>query len=379
MDVTAAHLNRASLARQLLLERQAMPVVDGIRHLVGLQAQEPASPYVALWNRLAGFDPADLDAAFASHAVVKASLVRLTLHAVAVEDHAVLHAAMLPSLRASRLADKRYTSSGLTVDDADAALPELLEYLAEPRTKAEIEALFHDRHGADGSQWLWWALRTFAPLVHAPGVAPWSFDSRKTYRAAPPPSAPAPPHDVALQHLVWRYLVAFGPATIADVGQFTMLQRAKIRAAVEALGERLITHAGPDGTVLYDVPDAPLPEPDVPVPPRLLGMWDNLLLAYLDRSRVIPERHRAHVIRRNGDVLPSVLVDGRVAGVWRPVVDGIEVTAFDPLTDDAWDGLAAEASRLHAFLVDRDPNTYGRYARWWGRLPDGQTRVLPAP
>lgn len=381
MELTERHLNRATLARQLLLERQPLPAVAAVRRLVGLQAQEPASPYLALWNRVEGFDPADLDAAFANQALVKASLLRITLHAVAAEDHPVLHAAMLPNLRASRLYDNRYKDAGLTVEDADAALPRLLDHLAEPRTKGEIEAIFHDDHGVEASTWLWWALRTFAPLVHAPGQAPWSFDTRKSYLAAPPPPASTPDHDTAVQHLVVRYLEAFGPATIADIGHFALLRRASVRAAVEALAERLVSRTGPGGVVLHDVPDGPLPEPDTPAPPRLLGMWDNLLLAYLDRSRVIPEDLRRHVIRRNGDVLPSVLVDGRVAGVWRPVDGSIEVTAFHALDDEAWDGLAAEATGLQLLLAERDPTTYGRYARWWARLPDlpaGRTRVLPA-
>lgn len=378
MDLTARHLNRATLARQLLLDRRRLSVVDGIRRLVGLQAQEPASPYVALWNRLLDFDPTDLDAAFADHTVVKASLMRLTLHAVAAEDHAVFHAAMLPNLRASRLYDRRYKASGLTVADADAALPDLLDHLAQPRTKAEIEALFADRHGEEGSRWLWWALRTFAPLMHAPGEAPWSFHATRTYRAAPPPAAEPPPHDHAVAQLVVRYLDAFGPATIADVGQFAMLQRATVRAAVEAMDDRLTTHAGPDGAVLYDVPDGPLPDPDTPAPPRLLGMWDNALLAYVDRSRVIPDAYRPQVIRRNGDVLPTLLLDGLVAGVWRPVDDGIEVTAFHQLDEQTWDAVAAEAGDLHTMLSGRDPTTYGRYVRWWDRLPAGDRRLLPA-
>ncbi|MBS3940755.1 MAG: winged helix DNA-binding domain-containing protein, partial [Actinobacteria bacterium] len=236
MELTPAHLNRATLARQSLLGRAALSVVDGIRRVVGLQAQEPASPYIALWNRLEGFDPADLDAAFAGHAVVKATLMRITLHAVAAEDHPALHAAMLPNLRASRLGDKRFTGPGLTVADADAALPRLLEHVGEPRTKDEIEALFLDEHGEEASPWLWWALRTFAPLVHAPRGAPWSFDTRKAYRAAPPPQGAPPDHESGVEHLVVRYLEAFGPATIADVGQFALLQRAKVRAAVERLG-----------------------------------------------------------------------------------------------------------------------------------------------
>ena len=106
-------------------------------------------------------------------------------------------------------------------------------------------------------------------------------------------------------------------------------------------------------------------------------MWDSVLLAHHDRSRVIPPTYRTLVARRNGDVLPTVLVDGYAAGVWRPVEEGIEVTAFHRLADDDWAGLADESRSLVAFLADRDPGVYARYAHWWDRLPPGEVRVLP--
>ncbi|MDZ7801813.1 MAG: crosslink repair DNA glycosylase YcaQ family protein [Trueperaceae bacterium] len=123
-------------------------------------------------------------------------------------------------------------------------------------------------------------------------------------------------------------MAAFGPASRRDFAQFALLRQAEVRPAFETLGDTLVTMEGPGGATLYDVPGAPLPGEDAPAPPRLLGMWDSVLLAYADRSRVIPEDYRPHVIRRNGDVLPSVLVDGMVAGVWRHADGGIEVIAF---------------------------------------------------
>jgi hypothetical protein len=106
-------------------------------------------------------------------------------------------------------------------------------------------------------------------------------------------------------------------------------------------------------------------------------MWDSILLAYADRSRVIPPEYRRLVIHQNGDVLPTLLVDGLVAGVWRPVTDGIEATAFHELSDEAWTGLETEARALVAFLADRDPRVYRRYAHWWARLPSAEVRLLP--
>ncbi|MFD9950906.1 DNA glycosylase AlkZ-like family protein, partial [Nonomuraea sp. NPDC059022] len=127
MRLTMRRLNRATLARQLLLRRERLPAAEGVRRVVALQAQEAASPYLALWNRLEGFDPADLDAAFATHEVVKSTLMRITLHAVHAGDYPAFHNAMVASLRAARLGDRRFTGAGLSVADADALLPHLLE------------------------------------------------------------------------------------------------------------------------------------------------------------------------------------------------------------------------------------------------------------
>jgi len=402
--LTPRRLNRATLARQLLLARQKLPVVDAVRRLVALQAQEPASPFVALWSRLEGFDPDDLAAAFRTYAVVKAPLMRITLHAVAAEDRAPFHRAMTPTLRAARLHDRRFRASGLTVADADALVPHVLAFARRPRSRQEIEAALAERLGATTAPGAWWALRTITPLVHAPSEEPWSFGRSPRYVAAPDaqggedPPAPEDPAGAddpagsdgpgaatavsaataATAHLARRYLAAFGPASQRDFAQFALLRQTEVGPAFEALADVLVALPGPDGATLYDVPDAPLPDDDAPAPPRLLAMWDSVLLAYQDRGRVIPPAYRPHVIRRNGDVLPTVLVDGYVAGVWRPADGGIEVTAFHALGDDAWGGIEREARGLLAFLAGRDGGVYGRFGHWWSSLPSAQVRVFRA-
>jgi hypothetical protein len=375
MSLTARQLNRATLGRQLLLRREPLTVVDGVRRIVALQAQEAASPYIALWNRLAGFDPADLDAAFADHTVVKASLIRLTLHAVHADDYREFHTAMLSSLRASRLHDGRYKTSGLAIADADSLLPHLLKFVSRPRSKDEIESLLTERLGA-ANRWAWWALKSFAPLHHSPTGGPWSFGPKASFVAAPTKRAPASP-DESVQQLVLRYLEGFGPASVADFAQFTMLRRPVTAQALKDLGDKVVELEGPDGATLFDVPGALLPPGDTAAPPRLLPMWDSILLAYADRSRVIPPDYRRLFIHQNGDVLPTLLVDGYVAGVWRPVEGGIEASAFQKLSREAWEGLKAEAAALVAFLADRDPTVYRRYGHWWKTLPSAEVRVLP--
>jgi hypothetical protein len=375
MKLTARQLNRATLARQLLLRREPLGVVDAVHRVVALQAQEAPSPYLALWNRVADFDPAELDAALASQALVKATLVRITLHIVDAADYPAFHAAMVPALRASRLGDRRFTATGLSPADADALLEHVLEFAAQARTSAEVQAMLNARLG-EAKPRVWWALRTFAPVVHAPTGGPWSFGLRPSYVAARTPPAPAD-RDESLRHLVRRYLAGFGPASAADIARFTLLTRSTARAALTALAGELDRHTGPAGTELFDLPGAPVPAEDTPCPPRLLGMWDSILLAYADRSRTTPPEYRDLILRRNGDVLPTLLVDGHVAGVWRPVDAGLEATAFHPLPEPAWEGLAGQARALVSFLAGREPIIYRRHANWWAAMPRAELRLLP--
>jgi hypothetical protein len=163
---------------------------------------------------------------------------------------------------------------------------------------------------------------------------------------------------------------------MTDIAQFSTLSRAPIKAALAELAGELVVHEGPRGLVLYDVPDGELPDEDTPAPPRLLPMWDSTLLAYADRARIVPAGYRKLVIRSNGDVLPTLLVDGFVAGVWRVVDGGIEATAFEALSTDAWVGLEGEARALLAFLRSRETEVYRRYARWWQQLPAAEVRIL---
>ncbi|MFD7978024.1 winged helix DNA-binding domain-containing protein [Streptomyces sp. NPDC059071] len=380
MKITARELNRATLHRQLLLERAPLGVADGVRRVVALQAQQPGSPYVALWNRLAGFDPVEMDAVLARREVVKATLMRITLHAVHAEDYGVFRRAMQQTLYGSRLGF-RFAESGLTPADAEELLPGFLAFAEVPRSSAEMKGWLEERVGAEAREGAWWGLRGYAPLHHHPTGGPWSFGERPSYVTAGAGFLPAGREAVpeALRELVLRYLAGFGPASVADVAQFAMVQRTPVRRALRELDgggvvERL---EGPDGTELFDLVGAERPAGDTPAPPRLLGMWDSVLLAYADRSRVVPPEYRRVVTRINGDVLPTLLVDGRVAGVWRPVEGGIEATAFHGLPEPVWEALAGEARALCALLAAREPRLYGRYGHWWAKLPEGRVRLLP--
>ena len=252
-------------------------------------------------------------------------------------------------------------------------MPELLDFLETPRSKTEI--LDHLAQNVSTEPRLWWALKTYAPLIHAPTGPPWSFDRHTVYERAR--TMARPPIDDAVRSLVRRYLAGFGPATIADFNQFSLQAMSVARPAFESMRDELVTYTTINGDELFDIPDAPeLPDPDDPAPPRLMAMWDSTLLAYRDRSRIIPDHYRPHVIRRNGDVLPTVLVNGRVAGVWNAGPEGIEIGAFEQFDANTWDALRNESHDLHAALADRDPIVFGRSGTWWPKLPITSTRLL---
>lgn len=377
MTLTDRQLNRATLARQMLLRREKVPVVEAVNRLVGLQAQTPASPYIALWNRLVDFDPDELDRALRTHAIVRATLMRVAIHAVAAKDYPALHEAMQTTLRAARLNDPRFLSAGITKEECDALLPDVIRLAAKPHTNAEIEAWLDERLGTPPPRArIWWAMRHYGPFVHATTGGAWSFGGRNAYVAAPDAVLPGD-QAASLQVLVERYLAGFGPASPQDVRTFGMLLMPEVKAAFEGLGDVLVRVDGPGKARLYDIPDGLVPDADSPAPPRLLGMWDEVLLAYADRSRIIPPDYRRRVLQVNGDLLPTLLVDGYVAGVWRTVDGGIEATAYHRLSPEVWRGLETEAASLLSFLADRDPNPYGRYGHWWDKLPTGAVvRVL---
>ncbi|MDX2646677.1 winged helix DNA-binding domain-containing protein [Streptomyces sp. PA03-1a] len=379
MSLTARQLTLATLDRQLLLERRRLDVAEAVRRVCALQAQTPASPYLALWNRVRDFAPEDLDAAFADRRIIKATLMRITLHAVHAEDHAAYHAAMVGTLRASRLYDRRFTSTGLDPADADALLPELAGFLDRPRTGAEVENEVAGRFGEHAHR-VWWALRTYAPVHHAPAGGPWSFTLPNTYRASAAVPAPEPEQtDAGVRRLLLAYLGAFGPASAQDFARFTLLQRSVITRALDGLGDQVVQVAGPGRAALYDLADATVPDEDTPAPPRLLPMWDSILLAHAGAGRVVPGEYRPVIARRNGDTLPCLLVDGQVAGVWRATGDGLELTAFRKLGKAAWQGLVEEAAKLWALLADRDPAVYRRYGHWWDKgFPGVESRFVKA-
>ncbi len=334
--LTTRELNRALLARQLLLRRASLPIPAAIERLGALQAQWPPSPYLALWTRLRGFRREQLVRAISARRVVKATLMRVTLHHVSASDYlsyaGLVRGARVAALRRrverERIADElpqlAAAARALTAD-APRSRPELLELLGLGKLPA------YDPH-----PWLVWHLVVAeAELVHTPEGSVWRSNTAGS-RFVPAPvwlGAPSSDGAAAAEQLVRRYLAAFGPATRADIAQWTGLPVAALEPGLQRL--RLRHFRDERGRELLDLPRAPLPPADTPAPVRFLPVWDSVLLAHDDRSRILPEEHRATVIRRNGDVQATFLVDGLVAGTWS-VEDGrveLEPFALAPTAD----------------------------------------------
>jgi hypothetical protein len=378
MTLSARTLNRTTLQRQMLLQRESLPVPEAVRRLMALQAQHAASPYVALWNRLEEFDPAAMDEAFVARDLVKATLLRLTLHAVHGDDYATFREAMESRIRSGWIGEERFQQFNLAAGgDLPTLLSDLLAFTEEPRTGAEVDAWLEPRLGADPDPELVKLLRGYAPLVHAPLGQTWMFGQRASWIA--PPTAPnlddAEAESAALAEVIRRFLAGFGPATVPDMATFTVLKRSQFKDVLATMDD-LVQLDGPGRAPYYDLPGMELADEGQAAPPRLMAMWDSVLLANHDRSRVLPPDYRKLVIRVNGDVLPTVLVDGYVAGLWRTVDEGVQVMAFHDLADETWSALEGEARSLIAMLADREPGVYRRYDHWWKRLPDFETRVL---
>ncbi|HEX7346955.1 MAG TPA: winged helix DNA-binding domain-containing protein [Candidatus Limnocylindrales bacterium] len=366
--LSTRRLGRATLARQLLLEPADIDVVDAVERVAGLQAQEPASPYIGLWARLSRFDAADLTAAIADRRLVKGTLMRATLHLVSARDFRSLWPAILPMLENQRRQDRLEPPPAVR-------LPELRErvarFAAEPRSLTELREHDGDVDGHPADELVWW-LRRRHPLAHAPSPVPWSFGRRPLLADAEawlgdgewPDPAPA------MERLVRRYLAAFGPASVADIARWAGLAVRHVRAgvkAVEAVDE--LRHFRSDtGRALVDTADAPLPAEDVPAPPRLLPMWDSTVLAYDDRSRVVSDADRGRIVAPNGDTLPVFLVDGVVAGRWWAVAEGgrtrIDLEPFRRLATGDRVALEELGDRLARFVQPHEPTVYSRYQRW---------------
>ena len=337
--LTLRELNRATLARQLLLERKRLAPKAVIERLVGMQAQWPPAPYLGIWTRTTSFRPRALERLLASGEVIKAAAMRQTLHLVTPRDYALARSAM---------SEANYPWE---TSLAKSLAPSVRSLAADgPVTAAEGIAFIEREHGLTGlnGRRAWRAARVRAHLLHHYDTALWRARPEGRFVALDEPEAYDPTE--ARAELVRRYLAAFGPATRKDLVQWSMMHVPMIQRALDRL-EPLRRFRDEQGRELLDVARAPFPDPETPAPVRFLPKWDNVLLAWADRTRILPERHRKTVIGANGDVAQTFLVDGFVAGTWR-VADGrVAVEPFGRLERAVRSEVDDEARRLEVFLA----------------------------
>lgn len=353
-------LNRATLARQLLLRRHDdVGVLGAVEHLVGLQAQLPLNPYTALWSRLDGFRPDELAGLLVDRRVVRTVLMRATIHLVTADDGLRLRPLVQPVLD-RELARHREHGPALRGVDLAPVLAAAAAVLADrPLTGAELRAVLAERFPDHDAAALAYACRNHLGLVQVPPRGVWGRTGQVTCTTMAAWLGRRPDPDPSVDDVVLRYLAAFGPATAADVAAWSGLTA--MREVLDRLRPRLRPFRDERGRELLDLPDGPRPHPDTPTPARFLPQFDNVLLSHADRSRVVDDAVATRRSATGGPVEGTVLCDGTVRGTWSPVRDGdgrvgLTVRCFAPLPAGAADDVAAEGVRLLAFLhPDRDP------------------------
>lgn len=371
-------LNRALLARQMLLKRERVDLITAIERLGALQAQWPPAPYVGLWSRLARFSIEDLEAALRDKTVVKATLMRGTLHLASAADYPAYAIATPEARRAGWASTQRGLLRWMAVTDPEATRyvgaggtgvadtakmhEALLRYTATPRTREEITELIATKARIPrgiATHLVWGFIASFGMLVHVPSSGSWSSRRSGEVVAARTalPRMTEPDLDDAVLHTVRRYLAAFGPATLGDVSSWTSIRTPPIRRAIETLGAGVRVFKDDRGRMLYDLAGAPRPPADVLAPPRFLPKWDSTLLAYTpaERVRILPEPIRRSVIIKNGDIAQTFLVDGMVAGSWvlaaKPKEAIVEMRPFGKLGRADKAALVEEGELLARFLA----------------------------
>jgi hypothetical protein len=362
--ITTRELNRATLARQLLLERTRLGVVPAIERIGALHGQWAPSPYIALWSRLAGFERAKLWSAIERHTVIRARLMRGTLHLVSARDFYAYAVATQDLQRGAW--NRLQVGHGVNPRTVSALA---MAFARTPRQKDEVLAHLRARLGevlGGPYSWLIWRfVSAHADLVSAPPGGHWQYGGTDhPYVAARHWIAGGrrPSETDALAHLVRRYLAAFGPATLADIAQFAGQVPARIRPALSAQGPALRRFRDEDGRTYFDLPRARRPDPGTTAPVRFLPRYDELLVAYEQRDRVIAALHRRAVYSNNAIIEATVLVDGTVAGTWTLARSGtaavVQVTPFAKLGRADRAAVVSEGERLATFLAP-DAKSHG--------------------
>ena len=355
--LTARELNRALLARQLLLEPSDLPIVEAVEQVGCLQTQYSPSGYIGLWSRLRIFPRESLTEALENRSVIQATMMRATIHMASAADYQLMSVAT----RAPRAAWwMRTLGKQLDGIDMNTVARATRAILADgPRPASEIQAQLE----AQGYPRIAWAsVGQWLDMVRVPPSGTWVRRKADLYGLADqwlgaaaegPAAATRTPLTIedGMELLVRRYLGAFGPAPVGDVAKWAGLAVAAVRPVIERLDLRRFRDER--GGVLFDLRDAPLPDPETPAPVRFLPTWDATLLAHARRTRILSEEHRPQIFStKTPHSVPTFLVGGGVAGTWRYEKGRVVVSPFEPLPAETMADLEAEAERLAAFHRD---------------------------
>ncbi len=345
--LTARELNRALLARQLLLERSPLPLTRALESVAGLQTQYAPSGYVSLWTRLRDFRRDALTKALEQRRAVQATLMRITIHTVSTRDYALFAAGIRRGRRDWWLGQYRKQLEGV---DMDAVASLVREHLAKgPRRASELKELL----AAEGLPSVAWSgLGLWLDMVRVPPSGTWEQRRADLYGLAEDWLGPSAATEAeGLEHLVRRYLGGFGPASVKDLASWAGLPVRTFLPVVERLPLRRFRDE--EGGELLDLRRAPLPGPDAPAPVRFLPTWEAMLLVHARRTRVLPEQYRPLVFNtKTPHSVSAFLVDGAVAGTWRYEGGRVRWEPFEPLPRAARREIEDEAKRLAAFHAD---------------------------
>jgi hypothetical protein len=345
----ARALGRATLARQLLVFRVRTPALTAIEHLAGMQAQAPDAPYVGLWSRLVDFDATELAQAVTGRNAVRIQLMRATVHLVTAQDCLTMHPLMAPVLQRDFAAHWGKLLGGVDADKVVATGRELL--LSRPHTRAELGPLLAARWPAADPKALAYAASELAPNVQIPPRGIWGQTGPAALAPVDDWLGKAPYDGLSVDGLVLRYLGAFGPASVKDAQLWSGLTR--LGEVFERLRGRLLVFRDEQGRELFDVPHAPRPDGALPVAPRFLPEYDNLLLSHADRTRFNPTGRRVPLPPGNGGRCGTLLVDGEWRATWKVRLSEaaavLDIEAFVPL--GSTDAVVEEGLRLLAFIA----------------------------
>lgn len=350
-------LNRALLERQLLVRRRRLSAVEAIEHLVGMQAQVPNSPYIGLWSRLHRFRIEELSRLVAERRAVRIALMRSTIHLVTARECLALRRLLQPAVeRGLWTGSFGRRLAGMKRHVLAAAGRALLD--ERPRTFNEIGRLLRERWPDRDPLALAMAVRAVVPLVQVPPRGVWGETGPAVHVSVEAWVDRIVTRDIRAEQLIARYLAAFGPAGVNDMQAWSGL--GGLREIVTRLRPRLCTFRNEKGQELFDLPDAPRPHPDTPVPPRFLPEFDNVLLAHADRSRIVGSEHRRRLFAGAGLLCGTVLIDGFVGGRWKVTRRGelatMSIEPFGRLSRNDRTSVTEEAERLLEFSA-RDAAT----------------------